>query len=93
MIRAKLEYVKFSHDKVDNEELEAIFDEANEFLTTPPIKDPATLKKLWFMGMVEMAAHNPELASEILSDPKKQQAVLNLITNTAVKECKLLYKA
>lgn len=92
-IRAKLEYVKFSHEKMDNEELEEIFDEANQFLTTPPVTDQATLKKLWFMGMVEIAAQNPELASELLSDPKKQQAVLDMITNTAIKESKLLYKA
>ena len=45
------------------------------------------------MGMVEIAAQNPELASEILSDPKKQQAVLDMVTNTAIKESKLLYKA
>lgn len=92
-IRAKLEYVKYSHDKLDNEELEEIFDEAEQFLTTPPVTDPDTLKKLWFMGMAEVAAQNPELASEILSDPKKQEAVLKMITGTAINEAKLLYKA
>jgi hypothetical protein len=45
------------------------------------------------MGMAEVASQNPELASEILSDPKKQEAVLKMITGTAINEAKLLYKA
>lgn len=42
-------------------------------MTTPPVTDPDTLKKLWFMGMVEEAVRNPELASEILNDPAKRE--------------------